>query len=66
MAKKYRYMVSNLAEGTTCGYVDLTKAEAKIVAYATNQDNWKNVQYESWSGSFWIDIDNPIEIKDED
>jgi hypothetical protein len=66
MAKKYRYAVSYMAEGTTCGYVDLTKAEAKVVAYATNTDNWKSLQYESWSGSFWIDIDNPIEMPNED
>lgn len=64
-AKKYRYMVSNSAEGTTYGYIELTKKEAAIVAYATSESNWKDVESESWSGSFWIDVDNPQEIPED-
>lgn len=65
MAKKYRYYVSNSAEGVSCGYVDLTKKEAEIVAYATNEANWKNARDDGYSGYFLIDIDNPMEIPNE-
>lgn len=65
-AKKYRYEIGYSAEGSTYGYVDLTKKEAAIVAYALNEMNWKNVHEESWSGSgTWIDVDNPMEIPNE-
>lgn len=66
MAKKYRYNIFCSAEGTTSGTIDLTKKEAKIVAYALNQDNWNNVSYESFSGSCYIDIDSPKEIYDDE
>lgn len=61
-AKKYRYLVSNNAEGTTYGYIELTKKEAAIVDWATNESNWKDVVSESWSGIFLIDVDDPQEI----
>lgn len=65
MAKKYRYRVSNEAEGISCGYIDLTKKEAEIVAYATNVNNWKNAYDEGYSGYFCIDIEHPMEIPSE-
>ena len=60
--KKYRYNIYQSAEGTTSGTIDLTKKEASIVAYALNISNWNNVEEEFYSGSCWIDIDNPMEI----
>lgn len=39
--------------------------EAAIVAYALDTSNWNNLSEGSWSGSCWIDIDNPIEINEE-
>ena len=59
--QKYWYSVGLSAEGDSTGYVYLTKEEAKIVKYATNESNWKNAEIESWSGCFSIDIDNPKE-----
>ena len=61
-AKKYRYHISKSAEGMTSGTIDLTKKEAAIVAYALNTSNWNNLEEEEWSGSCWIDVDNPMEI----
>lgn len=66
MAKKYRYNVSLLAEDVCDGTIELTKKEAEIVAYATNVNNWENKDGGGFCGSFWIDIDNPMEIKDEE
>ena len=62
--KKYRYKVSLSAEGRRYGTIDLTEEEAKIVAYATNPVNWKNVFYGEYYGEFKIDIEHPMEIKD--
>lgn len=64
-AKKYRYGIGHSAEGMTYGYIELTKKEASIVAYALNEANWEITEDESWSGSAWIDIDNPQEIPEE-
>lgn len=64
MAKKYRYNVALTAEDEWCGTIDLTKKEAEIVAYATNTDNWKNGKGGGYCGYFWIDVNNPMEIKD--
>lgn len=55
--KKYWYPVGNVAEGECCGWVYLTEAEAKIVKYATNSSNWECMEYESYSGCFWIDLE---------
>lgn len=66
MAKKYRYNVGLSAEGDFTGTVELTKKEAEIVAFATNTNNWKNAYGGGWCGSFWIDVDNPQEIHNED
>ena len=56
--KKYWYPVGNTAEGESCGWVHLTEAEAKLVAYATNSGNWECLEYESYSGCFWIDLEH--------
>lgn len=61
-AKKYRYYICKSAEGITSGTIDLTKKEASIVAYALNTSNWNNLEEDDWSGSCYIDIDNPMEI----
>lgn len=64
MEKKYRYNVCLSADGEKTGIVLLTKKEAEVVAYATDSSNWENVHDEGWSGHFWIDMDNPEEIKE--
>ena len=63
MEKKYRYDVALLAEDTTTGTIDLTKKEAELVARVTDTNNWNNLDWNSYSGSFWIDIENPMEIE---
>ena len=60
--KKYRYRVCQSAEGWTTGTVLLTKAQAEAVEFATNTNNWDNLDVESYSGDFSIYIDNPEEI----
>ena len=64
LKKKYRYKVRLSAEGIRSGTIDLTEKEAKIVAYATNPENWKNNFGGEYSGEFEIDIEHPMEIKD--
>ena len=59
--EKYWYMVGTAAEGESHGYVYLTKEEAQIVKYATDEENWKNASFEEYSGCFFIDVDNPKE-----
>ena len=63
MDKKYKYNVCLSADGEKSGTVLLTKKEAEVVAYATNPSNWQDVYDEGWSGQFWIDIDNPVEVE---
>lgn len=55
--KKYRYHVCQSAEGCTTGTVLLTKAQADVVDFATNTNNWDNLDEESYSGGFSIYID---------
>lgn len=55
--KKYRYHVCQSAEGCTTGTVLLTKAQAEAVEFATNTNNWDNLDVESYSGDFSIYID---------
>ena len=62
LEKKYKYPVSLSAEDYSCGYVELTKREAEIVAYATSTINWKDADLNPYSGYFCIGLDNPIEI----
>lgn len=59
---KFYWRVTQAAAGNTTGYVLLTKNEAYIVAYATDCNNWKNVDDEVWCGCFSIDLDNPIPV----
>ena len=60
--KKYRYRVCQSAEGCTTGTVLLTKAQAEAVRFATDIIYWDDLEEESYSGDFCIDIDNPEEI----
>lgn len=60
--KKYRYRVGLMAEGSTTGTVVLTKKQAQSVYYASDTRNWDNLEEESYSGDFCIDIDNPEEV----
>lgn len=55
--KKYRYHVCQSAEGCTTGTVLLTKAQAAAVEFATDTNNWDNLDVESYSGGFSIYID---------
>lgn len=55
--KKYRYHVCQSAEGCTTGTILLTKAQAAAVEFATNTNNWDNLDVESYSGGFSIYID---------
>lgn len=58
--KKYKVELS--ADDATVGYIQLTSEEAKIVEYATNEENWDIVKQGEYSGLFEIDVNNPIEI----
>lgn len=60
--RKYRYAVSLIADGQSSGFVELTKEQAEIVAYATTTSNWINANKEPYSGIFFIDTENPIEL----
>lgn len=60
--KKYRYRVCQSAEGCTTGTVLLTKAQAEAVRFATDIIYWDDLEEESYSGDFCIDIDNPEEV----
>lgn len=55
--KKYRYHVCQSAEGCTTGTILLTKAQAAAVEFATDTNNWDNLDVESYSGDFSIYID---------
>lgn len=63
LEKKYKYPVSLSADDYSCGYVELTKREAEIVAYAVDTRNWKNAELNLYSGCFCIDLDNPEEVE---
>lgn len=60
--KKYRYHVCQSAEGCTTGTILLTKAQAAAVEFATDTNNWDNLDVESYSGGFSIYIDNSEEV----
>ena len=60
--KKYKYVVCLSAEDYSDGYVRLTRREAEIVSYATSECNWEDADSNPYSGSFYIDLDNPVEI----
>ena len=61
---KYRYEMHKAGEGETIWYVDLTPEEAAIVEKALDIRNWKVYKREPYSGDCWIDINNPMEIKE--
>lgn len=60
--KKYRYNVMLSADDMTVGSVVLNKDEAELVSRITNPKNWNDLIENEYSGSFFIDIDNPKEI----
>lgn len=60
--RKYKYKVELSADDATVGYIQLTSEEAKIIEYATNEENWDIVKQGEYSGLFEIDVNNPIEI----
>lgn len=62
--KKYKYGVSLSADDYSDGYVRLTRREAEIVSYATSECNWEDANLNPYSGSFCIDLENPIEIEE--
>ncbi len=57
-----KYKVELSADDATVGYIQLTSEEAKIVEYATNEENWDIVKQGEYSGLFEIDVNNPIGI----
>ena len=60
LVRKYKVELS--ADDVTVGYIQLTSEEAKIVEYATNEENWDIVKQGEYSGLFEIDVNNPIEL----
>lgn len=56
--KEYYFAVSTAAEGYSKGYVKLTPAQARAVAYACDKRNWVLYEDESYSGSFSIDLND--------
>lgn len=56
--EKFWYNVSLTAEGVSTGWIQLTRNEAKAVAYATSMSNWKNVYSEAWCGGFSINLNS--------
>lgn len=63
--QRYKYKVMNVAEGDATGYVLLTKRDAALVAYVTNQENWSALDDDGYSGTFKIDVENPISVDEE-
>ena len=63
MSKKYRYNISIFAEGEIKGTIDLTEEQAEAIYFASDINNWSSItKQENYSGSFEIDLDNPMEI----
>lgn len=60
--RKYRYLVSLTADGCSRGFIELTKEQADIVDFATDTRNWEDAETEMYSGFFFIDTGNPIEL----
>lgn len=42
------------AEGVTSGKIYLTKDQYKAIKYASDFNNWRDVDSEGWNGSFGI------------
>ena len=60
--RKYRYAVSMLGDDISDGYIELTKKQADVVKFATNTKNWEDAELNSYSGTFFINTDKPIEL----
>lgn len=57
--KEYYFAVANTANNYSWGYVKLTPAQARAVAYACDKRNWVLREGdEGYSGQFSIDLDN--------
>lgn len=57
--KEYYFAVANTANSYSLGYVKLTPAQARAVAYACDKSNWVLREGdEGHSGQFSIDLDN--------
>lgn len=56
--KEYYFAVATMGEGYSSGYVKLTPAQAKVVAYACDERNWVLYESEDYSGSFSISLDD--------
>jgi len=56
--KEYYFAVGTAAEGYSRGYVKLTPAQARAVAYACDKGNWVRYEDEGYSGSFSIILDD--------
>lgn len=55
--KEYYFEVSQTADGYSCGYVKLTPAQARAVAYACNKRNWVLCEDSGgYSGNFGINL----------
>ena len=54
--------VSLMAEEYSSGFIELTKEQAELVKFATNTKNWEDAEIKGYSGMFFIDTDNPIEL----
>lgn len=63
MLKKYKYKVELSADDGTVGYVELTSEQAELVAHVTNTNNWEIIKQGQYSGTFEIDLKNPLEIE---
>lgn len=50
----FLYAVSSTAEDISTGYVRLTEAEARLVAYVTNKNNWENAKLLPYDGYFTV------------
>ena len=62
--KKYLFEIYTSCEGITEGYIELTLEEAKLIDFVSDPKNWSSItKDEDYSGSFGIDIDNPICIE---
>lgn len=56
--KEYYFAVGTMAEGYSNGYVKLTPAQARAVAYACDKDNWILYEDDGYSGSFSINLND--------
>ena len=62
--RKYLFEIYTSGEDTTEGYIELTLEEAKLINFASDPKNWSSIiKDDDYSGSFGIDIDNPICIE---